>query len=149
MAAKPDGILAWNLSSIAEALKISQSDVRLYFTDGRRVSFLLERRIAYEIVNGKLASSEGASYDLVDPQGRKWEVRSISRREIYFCPSYMEGSGRSFNEPGFLEKLEAIEGYVISDIERFPDIPFWILPKNTIITWWNRGLLGTRTKISR
>jgi len=148
MSAQPSGVLTWNTTEIADALKIEESDVREYFTDGRRVSFILERRLAYEVVKGTLAASEGAGYDLLDPQGRKWEVRSITRGGIYFCPSYMVGSGRSFNERGFLKKLQEIEGYIISDVESFPEIPFWILPKTAVEKWWKEGELGTSTKIS-
>jgi hypothetical protein len=149
MSAKPNGLLTWNINKIANALKIGESDVREYFTDGRRVSFILERRLAYEVVKGKLAPSEGAGYDLLDSQGRKWEVRSVTKGGIYFCPSYMVGSGRSFNEPGFLAKLKEIEGYIVSDVESFPNVPFWILPKTTVECWWLGGKLGTSTKISR
>ena len=149
MSAQPNGILTWNIGEISSALKIGEADVREYFTDGRRVSFILERRLAYEVVKGKLAPSEGAGYDLLDSQGRKWEVRSITRGGIYFCPSYMVGSGRSFNEPGFLAKLREIEGYIISDVESFPNVPFWILAKTNVENWWQNGKLGTSTKISR
>ena len=143
------GTLTWDIVEVASSLKIPEDDVRAHFTDGRRVSFLLERRIAYEVLNGTLASSEGAGYDVLDQQGRKWEVRSISSGGIYFCPSYMVGSGRSFNEPGFLEKLREIEGYIVFDIEEFPSIPYWIIPRDTVSNWWASGALGTSTKISR
>lgn len=149
MSARPNGLLAWDIDEISSALKISAADVREYFTDGRRVSFILERRLAKEIIKGKLAPSEGAGYDLLDSQGRKWEVRSITKGGIYFCPSYMVGSGRSFDEPGFLSKLAEIEGYLISDVESFPNVPFWILPKTTVENWWRNGKLGAGTKISR
>ena len=143
------GIFRWDIREIASALKIKEKDVRLYFTDGRRVSFILERRLAYEILNGRLAPSEGAGYDLVDSSGGKWEVRSISRGGIYFCPSYMVGSGRSFQERGFLRKLREIKGYIISDIESFPQVPFWIIPVEQVFQWWKNRLLGKTTKISR
>lgn len=149
MSAQPHGQLSWSLPELARALHIGEADVREYFTDGRRVSFLLERRLAHEVIKGRLAPSEGTGYDLVDPQGRKWEVRSISKGGIYFCPSYMVGSGRSFDESGFLTKLHEVAGYIISDIESFPDVPFWILPKETVEAWWRAGQLGTATKISR
>jgi len=58
--ALPDGTLSWNLSDLAASMRLTEADVHLYFTDGRRVSFMLERRIAYEVLNGSLASSEGA-----------------------------------------------------------------------------------------
>lgn len=149
MTPEPHGKLTWNITELANALKISEADVRAYFTDGRRVSFVLERRIAAEVVHGRLASSEGAGYDLIDPAGRYWEVRSITRGGIYFCPSYMVGSGRSFDEAGFLAKLQAIEGYIVSDVESFPDVPFWVIPKREVQQWWQRRQLGSGSKVSR
>ncbi|NYZ79476.1 hypothetical protein H0N99_05000 [Candidatus Micrarchaeota archaeon] len=146
---KIEGYLKWNIEEIAKALKIGKDDVRLYFTDGRRVSFLLERRLAYEVLHGKLASSEGAGFDLLDREGGKWEVRSISKGGIYFSPSYMVGSKRSFEEEGFLVKLKEIKGYIVSDIEKFPDVPFWIITSEQVRSWWKAGELGTTTKISR
>lgn len=150
MAAQPSGKLSWSLVDLALVLRVSEADVREYFTDGRRISFLIERRLAREVVvGGCLASSEGAGFDLLDGQGRKWEVRSISANGIYFCPSYMVGSGRSFAEQGFLQKLAEIEGYIVSDIEAFPDVPFWLLPKTVVEAWYRAGKLGAGTKISR
>ncbi len=111
------GMLEWNIVEIASALKISVDSVEEYFTDGRRISFILERRLSAEIFGGKIAESEGANFDLVDDKGRKWEVRSVSSGGTYFCPSYMVGSSRSFNEEGFISKLDAIEGYILCDIE--------------------------------
>ena len=72
-----------------------------------------------------MAQSEGAGWDGMDGDGKKWEVHSIFKGEIYCCPSYMVGSGRKFDEPGFLEKLDDIEGYIVSDISLFPSIPYW------------------------
>ncbi len=95
MSAKPNGIFSWDITEIAKSLKITESDVKLYFKDGRRVSFILERRIAYEFMKAKLSPSEGAGYDIIASDGGKWEVRSITRSGVYFCPSYMVGSGRS------------------------------------------------------
>ena len=117
MALPDKTVLRWDLATLTAAMKITEQEVREYFTDGRRVSFLLERRISREIIGGRLASSEGASYDLLDADGGKWEVRSLTRGGIYFCPSYMVGSGRSFDERGFLAKVQEIEGYIVSDVE--------------------------------
>lgn len=143
------GILTWDIDAVAEAMVLTPDEVREYFTDGRRVSFILERRLSLEVIKGKLAPSEGAGYDLFDPDGGKWEVRSISKGGIYFCPSNMVGSSRSFNKAGFLEKLEEVRGYIVSDIERFPEIPWWIIPVEQVRNWWDRGRLGSSTKISR
>ena len=149
MSREPTGVLTWNLEDIARALKIAPADVREYFTDGRRISFILERRIAVEVLQGSVAKSEGASYDLLDRDGAKWEVRSISRGGVYFCPSYMVSSGRSFGVEGFLAKLAEIKGYILADIECFPEVPFWIVPAPEVRKWWDSKQLGTSTKISR
>jgi hypothetical protein len=141
--------LTWDMDELVKALKIDIEDVEKYFTDGRRVSFILERRIANEILHGTIAQSEGAPYDVIGSKGRKWEVRSITKGGIYFCPSYMVGSGREFNESGFLAKLKEIDGYVVGDVEKFPIIPIWIISATQILNWWNEGKLGRTTKISR
>lgn len=144
----PTRILTWNMREVASALKVDPQSVREYFTDGRRVAFLIERRIAKE-EGFSLATSEGASYDLVDKSGGKWEVRNITRSGIYFCPSYMVGSGRTFDEPGFRRKLAAVNGYIVTDIEMFPEVPYWILGRQIVEDWWGLNRLGTCTKISR
>ena len=87
------GVLQWDLANVAESLHLTAQETREYFTDGRRVSFILERRICHDIIGGRLSPSEGAGFDLIDARGQKWEVRSITSGGIYFCPSYMVGSG--------------------------------------------------------
>ncbi|MEM0143667.1 MAG: hypothetical protein QXL94_06925 [Candidatus Parvarchaeum sp.] len=146
---KPQNLLSWDIYALAKAMKIPESDVREYFTDGRKVSFVLERRLAYEFFHGSLAPSEGEDYDVMDSVGAHWEVRSITSGGVYFCPSYMVGSGRSFDERGFMEKLDGVKGYVLADVVAFPYVPFWIIPTETVRTWWKTKMLGTTTKISR
>lgn len=142
-------ILEWDAKELAKAFKILEADVRLYFTDGRRVSFIIERRLVLDNSGWKLAPSEGAGYDLLAPDGGKWEVRSLTRGGVYFCPSYMVGSGRRFEENGFHAKLAEIEGYIISDIECFPSVPVFKVSKDCVQRWYSEGKLGTSTKISR
>lgn len=142
-------VLEWNLADIAKSLHLTEQETREYFTDGRRVSFILERRICREIVGGRLSPSEGAGFDLIDTHGRKWEVRSITSGGIYFCPSYMVGSGRTFQEAGFFKKLDEIEGYVVSDVTKFPKIPVWKLSVEVVRRWYDNRQLGAGTKVSR
>ena len=142
-------VLQWNLRDVAESLHLTTQETREYFTDGRRVSFILERRICRDIIGGHLSRSEGAGFDLIDARGQKWEVRSITSGGIYFCPSYMVGSGRQFNETGFFEKLDEIEGYVVSDVTEFPNIPVWKLSAEAVRRWYDNGELGAGTRVSR
>ncbi|OLS12164.1 MAG: R.RsaI endonuclease [Promethearchaeota archaeon CR_4] len=141
-------ILHWDIHQLVRALNITEKETDLYFKDGRRISFLVERRIAHEVLHGSVATSEGASYDVLDKDGGKWEIRSISKGGIYFYPSYMVGSGRHFEETGFQKKLDQIKGYIVVDIEDFPDVHYWIIPTQQVREWWISGELGVSTRIS-
>lgn len=143
------GLLEWNIERLSEAMHLTVEETSDYFQDGRRVSFILERRIRRDIIGGTLSPSEGAGFDLTDPKGRKWEVRSITRRGVYFCPSYMVGSGRRFDERGFVDKLDEIEGYVLSDVTEFPRIPVWTVASSTVRQWHLSGSLGAGSRVSR
>jgi hypothetical protein len=146
--AEPTGYLEWDVQEIASALRIRREDVLKYFTDGRKVAFIFERRLANEFTGGDLAETEGADYDILDVGGKRWEVRSISKK-TYFCPSYMVGSGRSFEEEGFLKKLNGIAGYILVDIGQFPTVPFWKVTAATVLGWYQAGQLGAGTHTSR
>ena len=147
-AGEPNGVLGWDVAALQKTLGVSAPEVREYFTDGRRISFLLERRLAREVLQGRLAPSEGDPYDVIDAHGGKWEVRSLTDRGIYFCPSHMVGSSRSFDERGFMAKLDGIDGYLVSDIEQFPAVPFWVIRTDTVRRWWADHKLGATSKIS-
>ncbi len=142
------GLFTFDIALLAEGMRITEDEVKGYFTDGRRISFVLERRIAREILEGKLAKSEGDAWDIIDANGDLWEVRSLSKT-TYFCPSYMVGSGRKFDEAGFLDKLSRIRGYVISDITLFPEIPVWLVESREVLEWYKAKKLGAGTKTSR
>ncbi len=130
-------------------MRLRDDAVHQYFTDGRRVSFILERRIASEVLHGRPAPSEGAPYDAIDDHEGRWEVRSLTRHGMYFCPSNMVGSSRHFDEAGFMKKLTGIRGYVVADIEDFPDVPYWRVSSERVAEWWRAGELGADSKISR
>jgi len=40
--------LRWDEEELARAFKVTTADVREYLTDGRRVSFIIERRLKWE-----------------------------------------------------------------------------------------------------
>lgn len=141
--------LKWSVEELAAALRVKPQDVQEYFTDGRRVSFIIERRIVWDHPGWRLASSEGAGYDLIDPQGGLWEVRSITRRGIYFNPSAQVGSGRRFDEVGFQAKLAGIKGFILADIESFPKVPVYVVPVANVLRWHSSKLLGANAKVSR
>ena len=148
--AEPEGVISWDADALRQAMRLSEDEVREYFTDGRRISFLLERRINREFVHGTLAPSEGDRFDIIDPSNGRWEVRSITPATgVYFCPSNMVGAMRHFSEPGFLEKLDETAGFLLTDIESFPNVPFWRVTSQQVRHWWETRMLGAATRVSR
>ena len=141
--------LKWDEDELARAFRVTPGDVREYLTDGRRVSFIIERRLMWEHPGWALAPSEGAGYDLLDPDGGMWEVRSITRQGVYFNPSNQVGSGRVFNEDGFQSKLKGIEGFILSDIVGFPVVDVFVVPVENVLRWHRENALGTNAKVSR
>lgn len=141
--------IGFDCEKLAEAFEVQLEDIFEFMTDGRRVSFIIERRLKWDHPNWQLAPSEGAGYDLRAPDGGLWEVRSITRGGVYFNPSAQVGSGRTFDEAGFLGKCGEIDGYILSDITLFPKIPVFVIPKENVIRWYGENRLGRTAKVSR
>lgn len=141
--------MTWDEVELARAFKVSPEDVREYLTDGRRVSFIIERRLKWENPGWELAPSEGAGYDLLDPEGGMWEVRSVTRQGVYFNPSNQVGSGRRFDEDGFQSKMRGLKGFILSDIVGFPVVDVFVVPVANVLRWHNQRLLGANAKVSR
>ena len=67
----PHGILEWDLDQLQHAMHLNVDDVRAYFTDGHRVSFMLERRLMREVlVEQSLRNIERALPDAAKRQQR-------------------------------------------------------------------------------
>ena len=141
--------MEWDLAELARAFRVREQDIKEYLTDGRRVSFIIERRLKWEHEGWELAPSEGAGYDLRDPDGGLWEVRSLTGSGVYFTPSAQVGSGRRFDEAGLLKKLEGLKGFILSDVVRFPTVDVFVVPVMYVIEWYQAGLLGVNAQVSR
>lgn len=141
--------MSWDEAELARAFKVKPEDVREYMTDGRRASFIIERRLKWEHAGWTLAPSEGAGYDLRDPDGGLWEVRSITRGGVYFNPSNQVGAGRKFEQKGFLAKLEALKGFILADITSFPTVYLYVVPVKLVRDWYESGQLGKNCRVSR
>ncbi|HZL00191.1 MAG TPA: hypothetical protein VFC47_09830 [Caulobacteraceae bacterium] len=79
-------VMSWDENELARAFKVTTDDIREYLTDGRRVSFIIERRLKWENPGWTLAPSEGAGYDLRDPEGGLWGSALDHRRRGVFQP---------------------------------------------------------------
>jgi len=146
---QPRFTMSWDQDELARAFKVTPNDIQEYLTDGRRVSFIIERRLKWENEGWTLAPSEGAGYDLRDPEGGLWEVRSITAQGVYFNPSNQVGSGRRFAEEGFLDKLAALRGFILSDITGFPHVEVYVVPVEFVMRWYRAEKLGANCKVSR
>jgi len=141
--------ITWKAQEIADAFEVSLEEVRIYLTDGRKASFMVERKIQRMHQGWQLAHSEGAGYDLIDPNGGLWEVRSITRNGVYFCSSRDVGSGRSFKEDLFYEKIDLVEGWILADIECFPEVKVYKVDSGNVQKWYEDKLIGKTTSVSR
>jgi hypothetical protein len=144
---QPKHKIKWNLAKLSSAMQISSNDVKAYFTDGRRASFMMERHMA-KLYEGALAEGEGHSYDFKDGLGRKWEVRSITRKGVYFNPSVQVGAGRAFEEVAFRKKVNEIHGFILCDITSFPEVSIYEINSTIVVDWFETGQLGKSAKAS-
>ena len=143
------GTLTWDAEALAEHLHLTVDETLEYFKDGRRGSFVVERRIAREIIGGRISETEGSSFDVYDSEGNKWEVRSLTKGGVYFCPSNMVGKGRKFEEAGFQAKLDEIKGYYVARITTFPEVEVFKIDVEQVRNWHKKKELGKNTKISK
>ncbi len=134
---------------LADAFGVTVEDIHEYLTDDRRVSFIIERRLKWSNPGWELAPSEGAGYDLRAPDGGLWEVRSITQGGVYFNPSAQVGSGRKFEEAGFLTKLKSIAGFILADVTLFPEVAIFKIPVEHVKRWYTQGDLNANAKVSR
>ena len=133
---KPTKMLIWDIEEVAAALRIDVQSVRKYFTDGRRVAFLIERRIALllawltvEAPTGKLGTSRAAAFIFVPVTWSDLAGRSIPRVS---CASSWE------LQAGWCQTLSPFRWCHVA-----------MLKLVTVETWWQAGRFRSTTKISR
>jgi hypothetical protein len=93
------------------------------FKDGRLFGLLADDLIVYHFRGCKRPNNTCAKgYDIEIPTIGKIEVKTFTKHGCCFIPSYMKGSGRSFNEVKFLDNNNSLSGYCLCDITEFPDV---------------------------
>lgn len=143
----PTGVLEFDSEFIGEGLGLTPDQVKDWFHDGRNVSKVMEMNMANKL--GCRLSKTDEGYDLIAPDGKFWEVRCLTERGASFAPSKMTGAGRKFNMEGMIEKLQLVKGYVVTDIQLFPKIPYWVIPVHIVEAWCYGKQLGTGARASR
>lgn len=117
------------------------------FRDGRTAAPFMEETIAFTFDDWKRVPGN-KDHDVVDDIERKWEVRCMTTG-ISFAPSNTMGAGREFSEEALLEKLKAIEGYLICDVFKFPKVDVYPVSAERVHDLWNNYQLGANARIDR
>jgi len=138
--------ISWDANSLKDALGLTFDEVYEFFTDGRKVAFLLEKRLFKRF--GEKEAKSGSPFDFITPDDAKVEVRVVTRHGVFFCPCSMKGSGRHFDAEKFKEKLLQVDFYLLADLTTFPDTQFIAVPSSCIYDAWINGKLGPTTSIS-
>lgn len=61
----------------------------------------------------------------------------------------MVGSGREFNEVQFNQKLNEIDGFILSDVTLFPNVPIYKIPVQNVIRWYDNNQLNSKAEVTR
>lgn len=144
----PTSILQFDAEFIGEGLGLAVPQVQTWFRDGRHASRIIELNLAKEL-SLTLPDNICEKFDLLDANGGKWEVRCLTDRGASFAPSNMTGAGRKFDMAGLIEKLRAVKGFILADIEGFPEVPYWVIPVHIVEAWCYGGELKNNARGSR
>lgn len=138
---------SFDRNSLSNGMGLSVREVTLLFRDAGLLSRVMEPRLATRL-KGSMALSKQASYDVIDSDGKKWEVRCMNKN-VNFTPSADVGSGRKFSGSNFTKKLGKIDGYIVCDATTFPQVRCYLIPKELVRTWWHQEMGKKAAKISR
>jgi hypothetical protein len=132
--------MSFDLALLAKALgDIPLEAAQDIFSDGRQASVVIEGILSHHL-EVSAAPHGNAKWDLELPDGLA-EVKCLTRRGVKFLPSGQVGSGRSYDEAAFLERLEQNIAYYVADIREFPDVRITLIPAAILVSWANEGIM--------
>ena len=102
-----------NYEKISEGFKLPVEEVIKFLNDGRVMGRLGE--FIHSLSSGGGRQNENSSFDILEEDNQKSEVRSITKR-VSFASSKEVGYGRKVTEEGFIKKLNSIDIYVLLDL---------------------------------
>lgn len=138
---------SFSLKKLSEAWCLPQRSILELYKDCRWLSPVMEMFLARKL-KGTLAPTKDSPYDLVSPDGKRWEVRCMNGK-VSFAPSNNTGSGRKFKKSDLMKKLNAIDGFIICDSTTFPKIRCYFVPAKVVKGWWASGELRADASIIR
>ena len=134
--------------ALARAFGTSPADARAIMTDARTATPIIQRRLAADHEGWTLTQGPGGSDELRDPSGEQWRVKSITE-DTNFPPSKQIGIGRRVDEDEFVANWGGLAGYLLLDIQAFPDVTVYMVPIANIQRWYEAGELGKSAKAKR
>jgi len=129
--------IEFDITKLSDALGIPVWSVRELFSDGRPVSFIIKQRLAVDMGWG--LADKNDDYDWIDEFGNYVESRVLTRHGVSFVPNKMLGTGRYFEQEGFLTKLNIVEFFIVTDVTRFPFVHFYKIDSGQIRKWYHSG----------
>lgn len=133
--------MSFDVPRLKEALSgIGDDQVLSIFRDGGNASIILENVLGHHLQVPQ-APNRNSKWDLTLPDG-KAEVKCLTPSSgVKFIPSGQVGSGRTYDEVAFRERLDGIVAFYVPDICAFPDITITLVPTEVIGDWLQRGVL--------
>lgn len=135
-----------NLNKVSEGLGLSLEETKSFLNDGRIIGRLAEFIYAKK-TNSKRAKSEGSSYDVDKNDGKKVEIRSITKT-ISFASSKEVGYGRTVTESGFQDKLNSLDYFVGIDFRDMENLKFIDITKKMIEEMNKEGIIRKNKSVS-
>ena len=133
--------LKWYAEDLSLALKINKENVLRFLRDGRNSSFLLKFRLS-RILSWSLVEGHNAPTQLVAPNGDVWVIKTCTKISgVSFCQNSMIGKGRKFNAKDFLESLKEYAGFLICDVDGFPDVPVHKIESRKVKDLYEHGAI--------
>lgn len=141
-----NGTLEWDVKTLSKALKLNEAEIIEIYKDGRSVHLILKRDFI-KIMNGKNAPKANLPYKLEDENGKKWDIKSITKN-VNLPKSSNTGMDRPFDENELLRKINSIDGYIFVDLNSFPKTPYWLVPSSIVLKWYEAGKISKSGTIS-
>jgi hypothetical protein len=118
-----------------------------FLDDGRFMGKVAESIYA-TLVGGQVADNENAPYDVLDPNGKRIEVRSCTKG-VSFASSKEVGFGRSVTSEGFQQKLDSVDHFVVVVWDSSFEMLFYPITKSDIRQMESLGIMRKNKSVNR
>lgn len=145
---KTDDIVHLRTISFEDEINIGRVNENVVYDlmqDGNVFGRLAENIVCEYCTEFEMATDNQTYYDVVSSNDNsKWEVRTFTSRGCNLIPSYQIGSGRSYDQDEFHEKLNNIDGYIIVDNREFPIVKIYQIESWTAYNLFPATINSTR-----